>query len=286
MEAKRQAIAVDSSGIPILMSGNVDELVWLHSVAKPFQLLPILARNLDLKYGLTDDELVFLTSSHLAQPQHIISFLSIMKKTGLNENDMILPFTYPHGKKCFQHWKEHDRRERKRYHPCSGNHACIMLLQRELTGSVTKYECIESAAQREILQYIREYSCDEPILGTDNCGIPMYKLSLRKIAESYQRFISYPEGGTVERFVNAVHNTPVMIEGDGCIATVLCSYKNLFAKTGINHLLAIGIRDKKVGIAVHSNTGWEDIINCLPKIFASIDVKCDPLLSMLKDIEC
>lgn len=285
MEADIQAVAVDAAGIPLWCCGPIEEPVWLHSAAKPFQLLPLLDRKLDLRYGLTDEELVLLASSHLAQPQHVEVLLSLLQKTGLQEDEMILAPTHPHGRLAYRLWKERHGQKRKRYHPCSGNHAAIMLLQRVLTGSTAGYERVDSPAQQEILQYIRTYAEEEPILGLDNCGIPMYKLSFSKIAEAYQRLAAFPESSAVQRFDKALHTVPFMIEGDGCIPTVLCLDRDLIAKTGINHLLAVGMREEKIGIAIHAKNGWGDVLRVLPQIFREIGFAFQQLTPMLKEIE-
>lgn len=286
MEADIQAVAVNAEGIPLWRRGSIEEPVWLHSAAKPFQLLPLLDRELDLKYGLTDEELVLLASSHLAQPRHVEVLLSLLQKTGLREDEMVLAPTHPHGRLAYRLWKERHGRERKRYHPCSGNHAAIMLLQRVLTGSTAGYERADSPAQQEILQYIRTYAEGEPILGIDNCGIPMYKLPLRKIAEAYQRLAAFPKSSAVQRFDKALHTAPLMIEGDGCIPTVLCLDRDLIAKTGIDHLLAVGMRKEKIGIAIHAKSGWEAVLCVLPQIFQEIGFDFQQLAPMLKEIEC
>lgn len=44
----------------------------------------------------------------------------------------------------------------------------------------------------------------------------------------------------------------MILEGDGCLSTVLTSSNGIIAKTGAGGLLAIGIRELKCGIAIKS----------------------------------
>lgn len=139
----------------------------------------------------------------------------------------------------------------------------VMLLQRELTGSTAGYQRMDGPAQQEILQYIKDYTGEMPLLKLDNCRIPTYGVSLRGIASAYGKLGNTSHAGGAARFVNALHKAPAMIEGDGCISTILCSDHNLIAKTGVNHLLALSFQAQKFGAAVISNEGWDRVIQVL-----------------------
>lgn len=265
-------VVVDSQGVPLISSGDVECPVWMHSTAKPIQLLPFLDRGLDRKYSLTPEEVVLLASSHLAQPQHVDTLLSVFRKAELKEQMLILPPSAPQGIKSYNNWLKNSGKMQKRYHPCSGNHAAIMLLQRELTGSTDGYEQLDSLAQREILQYIQEYVGTKALLGQDNCGIPTYGVSLRQIAVSYLKLVTASLGGSARRFVDSVHVAPVMLEGEGCISTILCKDRNLMAKTGINYLLAIGSRINNIAVAIKAEDGWDAVICGLCEISNQIKI--------------
>ncbi|MDY3983940.1 asparaginase [Dysosmobacter sp.] len=284
MELKTYYVVVDSCGIPILSNGDMGCPVWMHSTAKPIQLLPFLDRGLNRKYSLTTEEVVLLASSHLAQPQHVDALLSILRKTELDEDELILSPASPHGRISYRNWLAHFEEKKKRYHPCAGNHMAIMLLQRELTGRTTGYERIESPAQQEILQYIEEYTGVKPMLKKDNCGIPTYGVPLSRIAASYQKLATSSPLSSIESLMNAIHSVPVMLEGDGCISTVLCSDRNLIAKTGSNHLLAIGSQAKKIGLAIIAEDRWENVIQTLCGISSQIGIFNDKVSCKLKHI--
>ena len=165
-------IVVDGWGTPVLSGGRSERTVWMHSAAKPLQLLPLLERGLDRAYALSSRELALLSSSHLGQPQHMETLRSLLAKTDLRESELVLPPAAPEGRISYQDWLLHGGRKRRLYHPCSGNHIAIMLLQRELTGGTAGYERMSSPAQREILGYIQDYTGETPMLKLDHCGIP------------------------------------------------------------------------------------------------------------------
>lgn len=277
-------VAVDSSGMPIIQKNDLERVAWMHSTAKPIQLLPFLDRGLHQKYALTKEEVVVLASSHLAQPQHVDALLSIFRKAELKEEDMVLPPSAPQGKRSYQDWIKNCGKTRKIYHPCSGNHAAIMLLQRELTGSTVGYEQVDSPAQQEILQYIEAYAETKALLKKDNCGIPTYGIPLQKLAFCYQKLATACPQSIVGHFIDAIHTAPIMLEGDGCISTILCSDYHLIAKTGINNLLAIGVQSQYVGIAIQTENGWENVIQTLCEISSQIGVISEAIVCELRHI--
>lgn len=268
----------------VLSGGQSARTVWMHSAAKPLQLLPLLVRDLDQVYALSPGELALLSSSHLGQPQHIEALRSILTKTGLRESSLVLPPAAPGGKVSYRNWLLCGGKKRRLFHPCSGIHIAIMLLQRELTGDTAGYERMSSPAQREILRYIQDYTGEVPMLKLDHCGIPTYGVSLGSVASAYQKLGKEALSGISARLVSALHTAPVMVEGDGCISTILCSDSDLVAKTAVNHLLAIGDQRRDLGCAIISDEGWENIVEALCEISVQISIVNKELEYRLKQI--
>lgn len=252
------------------ISGDVHAPICMHSCAKPIQILPLLEDKLDVKYGLTAKEISFMVSSHLAQQEHMDAFLSILEKTGLKESDMILTESVPHGKLSRTLWRTGDGRLRKRYHPCSGNHLAMMLIQRELTSDVSGYEKEDSAVQQRIMDRVRwlaDLQTRDLLVSTDGCGIPAFTLPAYRIARIYQNLgVLAQTEPSVCRLIDAVHQHPRMIEGDQCIATVLNSQPGMFAKTGIGGLLTLSLLECQVGLIIKTSNGWETVCSAL-KVF-------------------
>lgn len=241
--------------------------ICMHSCAKPIQILPLIERGINNKYDLTLDEIAFMVSSHLGQDEHMAVFSSILRKTGLKENDLILPETSPCGRIANEIWRTKNGKVSKRYHPCSGNHLALMLIQRELTGSVVGYESPHSKSQLEIKDTLSEISKMDKvdILSTiDYCGVPAFVLPMYKIPYIYQRLAILAENNaSIRTIIEAMHNFPRLVEGDGCISTVLNSYPNIIAKTGVNGIVAVSLLQQRIGIAIKTDAGWKTVVNCL-----------------------
>lgn len=245
------------------IQGNPSTYVCMHSCAKLLQILPLLDRDLDIKYGLTPDEISFMVSSHLGQEEHISTFNSILQKTGLKEDDMILPESSPCGRLAYYLWSSQNGVKSKRYNPCAGNHLAMMLVQRELAGCVNGYESLHSKVQKEILSVVSQFSKigkSEISIVTDHCGVPAFTLPMHSISYIYQQLAALESKDyRIARLLFAIHSAPRMIEGDGCISTILNSYPNLIAKTGTDGLLTIALLEQQIGIAIKSLDGWKSV---------------------------
>ena len=62
----------------------------MRSASKPIQVLPTLLAGLHKKYNLSEEEVTICNSSHWGSNHHIYVLQSIMEKTGLKEEDMIM----------------------------------------------------------------------------------------------------------------------------------------------------------------------------------------------------
>lgn len=267
-------IVVNCEGQIICQRGLISERIPIHSVAKPVQVLPVYLLGLDRFYQLETEELAVMSSSHLAQQQHIRALNSILNKTGLHEQDMILHESVPVGRLAYQNWKANHGVPRKLYHPCSGNHLALMLAQRALTGSIRQYERPESAVQKMVLQLLKllsEYT--EISIATDNCGVPLYLMPLSAVATVYRNLADCSEKyarilrDAMRKNYEVLRQEPVMLEGDGCLSTVLTGCGNLLAKTGAGGLLAVGIPSQSLGLGIQSSNGWFNVARLAQTVF-------------------
>lgn len=231
-----------------------------HSTAKLIQVLPIFLLGIDSKYSLSNQELAIMSASHLGQDVHIRVLKSLMEKMDLYEDQMCIPEAAPSGKLAHRYWLQRRGRPSKLYHQCAGNHLALMAIQRELTGSVAGYTDFHSKVQNLITGIAQEiYRVSEPPeLTRDFCGAPSYMVSLSHIAVAYKN-LSAPSAylpdaiqKAVQKNFTTLKENPLLLEGDGCLSTILTSGKDIVAKTGAEGLLAIGIRRMHCGIAIQS----------------------------------
>ena len=144
---------VSSTGETIAYTGDIERQTYMRSASKPIQVLPTLLAGLHKKYNLSEEEVTICNSSHWGSNHHIYVLQSIMEKTGLKEEDMIMNPTIstsatPLADKLALGSKLNPVEGKSRLqHCCSGKHLSLMMLQRELTGKVTGYQLPDSPVQ-------------------------------------------------------------------------------------------------------------------------------------------
>lgn len=257
---------VDKNGI-VASAGSTDWTCFYRSCSKPIQVLPLIARDIDQKYGLTQEEIAIFSGSHAADPEHIAILTSILQKTGLDESRMIMLPTYPGRPAERDRLLRQGMPPRKLYHNCSGKHLGMMLLARELGEPVEQYWVRESRTQQEILGTISRLT-DIPVqdirIGVDGCGVPVYAVPFHAIATSYLRLMQ-PElirdlslRRAVMRNMEALHAYPAMISGAGRLSTCLTANNDLFGKDGAQGVYTMGIRSMGLGIVFKIMDGSQD----------------------------
>lgn len=266
-------VAVNRYSEIMLEKGKCWEKLTAHSIFKFFQVMPVFLLGLDDKYGLTEQELTVMMSSHLAQTEHIEILEAILKKTRIKEQDMVLSLSAPTGKISYENWKRAGLPMRKIYHPCSGKHIGMMLAHRELTGGIQGYEKQDSKLQRMIYNIVLNYAeCSPQMvhLKIDNCQVPTFILPMSSMAVAYKNLVCPSQRIASDlidishRIRMCCHHYPIMLEGDGCLSSMLTAQKGLIAKAGIGGILAIGIEDQGCGIIIKSETGdWEPVIKVI-----------------------
>lgn len=257
---------VDPSGVRRAI-GDSSWPCFYRSCSKPIQALPILERELDRKYGLTEEEAAMFSASHWGDPYHVALLHSIMEKTGLREEQMIMLPTYPNRPASAEALMLAGKPRRKIYHNCSGKHLGMMLLQRELGGNVEDYWRRDSAAQKEILKAIEgmtDVPAEEIHVGVDGCGVPVYAVPFSAIATSFLR-LQCPElirdevlAEAARRNAAMIHRYPNTIAGENVVCSILAQDPDLLGKSGAKGVYVLASRSRKVGVVAKIMDGGED----------------------------
>lgn len=266
--------------------GDPQEIIYYRSASKPIQALPVIARGIDHEFGLTEREAALFSGSHHGEWFHMDALESILKKSNLTEDMMVMKPTLPHA--------SGGATARKGYHNCSGKHAALMLLQRALGGNVRDYWREDSAAQaevRRVIAEVSEYPEGDIRVGIDGCGVPVFAVSLQAIAAAYKN-LAHPEAiadpslaGAAARYIPMINRHPEMIKGTDTLCTRLNMDANIIAKGGANGVYALGLKREKIGIAiklVDGSTGARPMI--LAEILRQIGYDDRQTLDMLDEM--
>ncbi|MBM2824025.1 MAG: Asparaginase, partial [Thermoleophilia bacterium] len=235
VEARHHVHAVAVSGGKIVDScGDPTLVTYFRSSAKPLQALPLTRARPDLD----DAEIAIACASHLHRPEQLDPVRSLLAKAQATEDDL----------EC---GAEPTRLE----HNCSGKHAAMLLLCRQMGWPTVGYRLAGHPCQTAMLAEVAAAAEVEPSsipTAVDGCGVVTYALELERIAHAFSR-LEVLEGGS--RAADAMRAYPELIRGPGAADTELMRLgQGWVAKGGAEGLLCAVSRDG-LGVALKVEDG-------------------------------
>ena len=263
---------VSSTGETIAYAGDIERQTYMRSASKPIQLLPTLLAGLHKKYELNDEEVAICNSSHWGSNHHMYVLQSILEKTGLKEEDMIMNPTIstsatPLADKLVMGSKLNPVEGKSRLqHCCSGKHLSLMLMQRELTGNVAGYHLPDSPVQKQIISFISMLSQTPTYrinIGIDGCGVPVFALPMRNIALAYAKLadpfnLSEDITEAINYDFTCINNHPEKINDYFTPSYYVNKNPDLLMKEGSRGVICMAIKSRKLGIVIKLDDGWTD----------------------------
>lgn len=257
-------VIVDERGRVVFHAGDPDAMVYYRSASKPIQALPVIQHGLDARYGLTDEETVLLAGSHAGEACHVAALESIFKKTELREDMLVMKPAVPAYAPANEERVRQGLPPRKFYHNCAGKHAALMLLQRELGGTVEDYWKMDAPAQAQVKRVIEKMSETDRIeLGVDGCGVPVFAVGIKHIAIAFKNLACIDTihddalQSAAASFVPRIHRHSHMMRGTGYMCSYLNDDPDIVAKGGALGVYSIGLKKERLGIAFKFTDGTE-----------------------------
>jgi len=264
----RGAIAVVNwQGEIIASAGNPSYLTYFRSAAKPLQALAVIESGAVVKYAFTLKEIAIMISSHSGEPEHCEVVMGILEKLGLGEEYLQCGISAPFHKPSNEALLIEGLEPTPLHNCCSGKHVGMLTMARYLNLSLDDYFLPEHSVQQEMLQSVAEMAGLEPKeipFSIDGCGVPVFALTLDKMAYSYAR-LAVPEGlsemknAACDIVKEAIINYPYLVAGTGRFTTDLLQVTGhkLIAKDGSEAIFCLGVPDKGWGIAIKIKDGNE-----------------------------
>jgi L-asparaginase II len=257
---------VDEASKPLFCAGDPGAYIYYRSSSKPLQALPVIARGLDRKYGLTPEETVIFSGSHAGEEFHARALESLLQKTGLDEEKLILKPAWPGDAPSREALIRKGRPMRRIYHNCAGKHIASMLLQRELGGPPEDYWRAGSLAQTEIVRAVAALSEIDPgdvKSGVDGCGVPVFAVPVKNFAAAYKNLAcidtitddSLREAAA--RYVPLIHTYSRMMRGTGLLCSLINDDANIIGKGGAAGAYGFGMKAERRGAALKIQDGTE-----------------------------
>ena len=230
------AVAV-RDGEVVDLAGDPDLVVWMRSVAKPLQALPLALDEADLPVP----ELAIACASHDATEEQLAAVRALLARSGSEEDEL----------ECGRKGEG----AAKLAHNCSGKHAGMLLRAKRHGWPLPGYRLPDHPVQRDAARIVSAAAgVDEIPEATDGCGVVTFALPLHVVAALYGRLARRELPGS-EPVAAAMLAHPELVGGPAAADTAfMWKFPGAIAKRGAEGLLCAALPDG-VGVAVKVEDG-------------------------------
>jgi L-asparaginase II len=244
------AIAVaNPEGRLVASWGSPEIITYMRSSAKPFQVLPLLEAGGAKKFDFSLQEIAIMCASHSGTDSHVRTVLSIQKKVGVSEGNLLCGVHPPSDPEGVEPTPNR--------HNCSGKHSGMLAFARLIGAPLEDYILPEHPIQKRILKVLGEM-CDleaeEIHLGVDGCSVPTFAVPLKSAATAFARladpgFFSVSRAEACQTIWQAMTIHPEMVAGPGRFDTALMIAANgcILSKGGAEGYQGIAIAPGVLG---------------------------------------
>ncbi len=277
----RGSLVVVEGGRIVHVLGDPDQRVYCRSAVKPLQALPLLECGLAEKLGLGDGETTVMIASHNGTDRHLEAVRSLLERGGLEEEDLRCGPHPPFDREASLGMARRGEKPRRIHNNCSGKHAGF-LHQADAAGvpraEYLHPECASQLLVRRTVAEMAELEDRDLETGLDGCGAPTFRMPLSNLAIAFQNLanpdaLSPVRSAACRRLLEAAASEPVLLAGEGrfCTALMRAAPGQLMPKNGAEGIYAIGLVDKRIGIAVKISDGnergyWPVVVELLSQL--------------------
>jgi L-asparaginase II len=252
--------AADAEGAIVASGGDIEQLTFLRSSAKPLICAVVVGSGAADHYGFTDAEIALAAGSHSGEPFHVAAARSMLAKAGLTENDLRCGPHAPYNVKAALDLAAAGIEPGRIHNNCSGKHAGILALAMHLGAGAAGYLEAAHPAESAILD-----GCAEMLgvprssfaIGVDGCGIPAIATPLDVAARFLAKF-SAPQRFAAKwrdalvRVRDAMMAHPEMVAGTGEFDTdvMRAAPGDIVAKGGAEGYHASATLQRGIGLCV------------------------------------
>jgi len=222
----RGSVAVVSPDGELLSSfGDPDELVFIRSAAKPFQLAPFVASGRFDTYDFPSptEALAVMAGSHSGEDRHVRTVQAILRAGGLTREVLACGAAVPSDVETAERLLRDGEPPTALRHNCSGKHAGMALHAKAAGWPIETYWQPDHPVQQLALQTISTLSgvpISEIATGTDGCGAVTFELPLRATALAFARLADPASvedkvlGAALARIRDAMMAHPELVAGE------------------------------------------------------------------------
>lgn len=251
---------VDAHGKLLASYGDPNTITYLRSTAKPFQALPLIESEAAQQYGLEDDEIAVICSSHSGCDEHVAVVQKLQEKCGVRESDLLCGTHYPLHEETARALRQRGEKPTPNRHNCSGKHSGMIAFARFRNLSYDDYINPQHPIQQTIVATFAEMCRLPPEqvqVGTDGCSAPNFAVPLYNAALAYARLCDPICGGVLparrveacQRITHAMTTYPHLVGGPGRFDTCLmeAAQGKIVSKTGAEGYQGLGLMPGLLG---------------------------------------
>jgi L-asparaginase II len=250
---------VDASGRLVAALGEVRaRRVFMRSIAKPLQALPVVETGAAERFGFSEVELAAMCGSLGGEDLQAETVARILGRLGLSEEDLLCGLQRPSHRPTARRLERAGEKLSPLRHNCAGKHAGQLALCVHHGWPTAGYPDPRHPVQRLVLARVAGL-CGLPegevAVGVDGCGVPVFGAPLYNIALAYARLAAREEP-SVRRLMACCLDHPEMIGGEGRICTeAMRAAPGVLAKTGAEGGYALALTREGLGVAVKVEDG-------------------------------
>jgi len=244
---------IDFNGQVIFQIGeDFDTPIFLRSAAKPFQASLLIKSGAYQKFNLTQEELAVCSASHSGTKDHTELVLSVLKKIGLAEKNLLCGVHPPLDTEIKNSLIKKNISPSEIHNNCSGKHAAMLAVCIAKNWNIQNYTDFEHPLQKEITNQIANFcqiSEKEIILGIDGCSAPVHALPLKNMGLGFLNlFLDEKYRNLKESF----EKFPTLIGGKNRLDTeiIQASSGRLISKNGAEGLSITIHPEKKLALVI------------------------------------
>lgn len=256
----RLSYAVVEEDRLVRSAGDPGRVTFFRSGAKPIQALAAIETGAAAAYGLTPLEIAATVGSHNGEERHVRAARSILAKAGIPEEALQCGPHPPAGDRARDALAAAGELPLPIHNNCSGKHAGMLCAAKHTGESLTDYLDPEHPVQmrnRANISLFTGLPEDEVVIGVDGCSAPVFGVPLVSMARAFARLtnpdrLDAAKEAAVRTITDAVAAHPEMVAGEDRNDTelMLATGGRMLAKIGAEGLWIIGVKKRKLGIAV------------------------------------
>lgn len=248
---------VDASGKIIASAGDVATPIFPRSAIKAFQALPLLESGGAERFGLNEEEVALCCASHSGEPEHVRVARSILAKAGVDEACYECGAHMPSNKEATYELVRHGEKPLQVHNNCSGKHAGMLALAKQLGAPLEGYVKFEHPVQQAVADCLSRYTGENvknAPRGIDGCSVPTWALPLHSVALAFARLGQGDEH--CQRVIESAAAHPFLIAGSGRFDTkIMTAVPRLFIKGGAEGVSCGAIPHAGFGFALKCDDG-------------------------------